>query len=340
MILKILVSSPKIKDGCSFYRAAGPFGKLVRDFSGQIQCTFVDRETLQSDSAWVLMQAHHILFLQKPQGAAWLDILETAKKFGLKTIVDYDDDLFAVNPDHPFYPGFSETKFKELNRLIAAHADQVWVSTQALKTRYVGMLGSKNLNIHVIPNCMDERWLWKNENDPLTWSEHEGIVWRGFQTHDEDLRSVAESWIDLAVKKQNLRFEFLGHYPHFICEHLQGRFSFEVIDNRAKYLSRLYRSTLKVGFHPLLENDFNRAKSNIAWLEFTAAGKAFIGNSRLPEFDEVPIVSYNGAMDFVEMYDLVSRNHERYVQESRALILEKFNLGRWNDKRMDLLTGL
>jgi hypothetical protein len=52
--------------------------------------------------------------------------------------------------------------------------------------------------------------------------------------------------------------------------------------------------------YTLKDTQFNRAKSNISWIEATYAGAAVIAPSFLPEFANMPgVIAYNELMDSV-----------------------------------------
>jgi len=93
----------------------------------------------------------------------------------------------------------------------------------------------------------------------------------------------------------------------------------------------------------LEECDFNRGKSNIAWLEATFAGAACIAQSSMPEFARVPTVQYRS----IKSLDGVLKNiasgtdlrTEKYM-ESRAIIEKEYLLSVTNDKRWALIKTL
>jgi hypothetical protein len=103
------------------------------------------------------------------------------------------------------------------------------------------------------------------------------------------------------------------------------------------YFDKLRNSPASTLFVPLVDDTFNRGKSNCAWLEATWANMAVVHfndgpDTFLPEFDRPGILS------LMEWLADVRLSEAR--EESLQYILENLTLGRVNALRQELLDGL
>jgi len=106
--------------------------------------------------------------------------------------------------------------------------------------------------------------------------------------------------------------------------------------NTAKYFDKIKEIAPEAFIFPLEDNDFNRCKSNIAWIEATLAGAACIA-STLPEFHNVPTVPLSYSQ---YGYDTLALRIEFNL--SRQYISEHLRLSQINHQRaqvVQMLTG-
>ena len=185
-----------------------------------------------------------------------------------KPVVYEADDLFTDMPDtHPLKGKAGRIQEQVLETL--KQADHVTVSTPYLKQCFSKL----NERITVLPNLLHEG-VWRTPP-----SERGGPVVIGFAgtpTHEADLRLVEEPLARIAEKYgENVRFRFFG------CETARLKriplalpVPFDV--DYLSYARRLPRLGLDLALAPLEDNAFNRAKSNVKWLEYSVAGAAGI----------------------------------------------------------------
>lgn len=172
---------------------------------------------------------------------------------------EIDDNMLSTpdyNPAAPHYVPNAElrdlaiTQFKESDGLI--------VSTPYLKEVY----SDCNENIHVIPNSIDFK-LW----DKVVKKDKKGIRvgWAGGANHEEDLRML-ETIIPLFPK---VTFVMVHGCPHYLrkFKNVEYRAKWTHIDKYPNYLGGL---GFDIGIAPLIDSSFNRGKSNLRWLEYSA----------------------------------------------------------------------
>ncbi len=145
------------------------------------------------------------------------------------------------------------------------NSDGIIVSTPYLKEIYQEYCP----HIYVVPNSIDtQKW------DAAPRKNKKGIRfgWIGGATHDEDLR-ILESVIPRVLDKvPDGKFVFVSSRSPEFLQNVRG---VEVVNKWSpilKYQSHLAAQDFDIGLAPLRDNKFNRAKSNLRWLEYSALG--------------------------------------------------------------------
>ena len=211
------------------------------------------------------------------------------KHSGKPFLLELDDIVFDVPLYNAgsiaYYPGspLSEIVLRQIQG-----SDGLIVSTPFLKER----LSKYHPNIHVIENTIDSS-LWRRASPRR---RRVNIGWVGGATHEADLRLLEEVVPRILAKHKHARF-FLAHgCPEFfkhkqdcawretndpryvkweVCRRCGGmdgvkwNHVFKPIDKYPEWVSSL---GFDIGVAPLLDNVFNRAKSNLRWLEYSAMG--------------------------------------------------------------------
>lgn len=180
----------------------------------------------------------------------------------IPVLAEIDDNMLSTaeyNPAAPFYdPG---SKYRSLAVQQFKAADAILCSTANLAEVYSEL----NPNTHVIHNSLDFK-VW----DRVQKKNKAGIVrigWAGGASHVEDLRIIEPVVRNILAKHKNARFTFVHGIPEF----LKGIRGVECVSKFAridKYPKFLGDRGFDIGIAPLVDNAFNRGKSNLRWLEY------------------------------------------------------------------------
>lgn len=325
---RVFLSCPNPNDGTSFYRGAGPFTSLER--KGHIEIVTA------GELDWPTIKFCDILFFQRPQSEETIEAMEKAKKLGKRVWIDFDDLLTQMpdsNPNCNFY-WREEVQQAIMNAL--AIADVVTVSTQSLADAIKPYIKGECV---VIPNAWDDDLL------PFPkWSEgtHEGpkrLLWRGSRTHDEDLMSVLLSLEHLAKTEDKAEWYFIGDPFWLALRHIKKYRSLNVKPwtDISDYFHTLTYTHADAMLVPLCDNPFNRAKSNIAWLEATWSGALTIA----PNWDEWKkpgVLNYTN--NFKDLVKAVIHNEIDIVAQHKAswdYIDSELRLSKINQMRLDII---
>lgn len=180
----------------------------------------------------------------------------------IPVVAEIDDNILSTaeyNPAAPFYdPG---SKFRTVAVEQFRAADAMIVSTANLAEVY----GELNPNCHVVHNSLDFK-VWNK----IKRTTKPGIVrigWAGGASHTEDLRIIEPVVKMILNKHPNVRFTFVHGIPDFLkgIRGVECVSKFTRIDKYPKFLAN---RGFDIGIAPLVDNAFNRGKSNLRWLEY------------------------------------------------------------------------
>ena len=171
-------------------------------------------------------------------------------------------------------------------RLLIQHADLVTVSTLPLAEK----IRSLNENIVVIPNYLDAH-LWKlasprryharDPKDPIK------IGYIGTQTHDQDLEVITEAMQAIQEKYgTSITIEIIGAFQNRGC--LFGtKIPLPPKTDYPSFVQWLLENVhWDIGVIPLFDDEFNKCKSYLKFLEYAALEMAIIC-SDVPAYQEV-----------------------------------------------------
>jgi glycosyltransferase involved in cell wall biosynthesis len=177
-------------------------------------------------------------------------------------VSESDDNILSTptyNPaDTVYRPG---SMFRAIAVEQFKMSDAMIVSTPYLKEVYGDMCG----NVQVMQNSLDFR-LWDNLKHKRN-KELVRIGWAGGSSHSEDLRIVEPIVRKILEQHKNVRFCFVHGIPDFLrgIDRVEEVHQFTRID---KYPQFLASRAFDIGIAPLVDNAFNRGKSNLRWLEY------------------------------------------------------------------------
>ncbi len=233
--------------------------------------------------------SYDVYVIQMAQYKGMLALLKRLSALGKVGLVEVDDHVRAT----PFYnPAFRSFRGRggkaRAVEECARAADGVTVSTPELAEIFTPL----NPNTFPLPNCIDlEDPVWNPEAD-----KEEGRVkvgWAGSPTHLDDFRPLVPvlealcrryPQVKVAVGGPEEVYALLANIPEDQKEYLPP-VPFELYP---KMLARF-----DIGLVPLLDNAFNRCKSDLKGLEYSALGIPFLA-SPLPAYRRLVEEGKNG----------------------------------------------
>ncbi|MCX6583387.1 MAG: hypothetical protein NT166_24685 [Candidatus Aminicenantes bacterium] len=190
-------------------------------------------------------------------------------------IFETDDLLIRLPRYHPDIGNLGHARL--FWSLFAKQIDGVMVSTEYLRRFYSPFCRDIEVVRNVLPpEFVSARRQWK-PGEPLH------ICYHGTPTHAKDFDFLTRTLIKLK-KEYNDRIacHFFGFAPHPAIEAIPGMNVYAFEPDYLKALSRLKTIGVDIGLAPLLNNDFNRSKSAVKYLEYTYAGGIGLYSNVLP----------------------------------------------------------
>ncbi|MEB3266026.1 MAG: rhamnan synthesis F family protein [Cyanobacteriota bacterium] len=222
------------------------------------------------------------------------DWRQRCQQLGLPLVFDLDDALFALGADHP--EAASQRAVVAVIDALMAAADHLIVSTAELRRaclRRLARRGQPQPPVTVIANGLDPQlWGPPDRGAAPPWPPADAalrLLYMGTPTHDADLQPVVEALDQL-------------HHQN------PGRLELVLVGGLASGLERDWLTTVPVplaqrrypafvpwlrqlpachvGLAPLADNPFNRCKSDLKALDYTALGLACLC-SDLPPYGDL-----------------------------------------------------
>ena len=213
------------------------------------------------------------------------DDIETAKQFvknirenGTKLILDTDDAFSSLDPSHPEYN--IQKRWAKAFNYMCKSTDKIWVSTNELLA-----LNSKTT---VYRNALDDR-VWDFKQRKILTNKTIEIVYMGTMTHDNDLDLVLPA-IEKINKKHpgSITLTVIGvarnipDKPWLVS--LQPPKNCRAYPAFVKWLQNL-DERFDIGIAPLVDSEFNKAKSDIKVLDYLSMGVLPVVSDLLPYQD-------------------------------------------------------
>lgn len=332
--MRILACIPMPYDATSFYRAYGVFPNLRKNYINNLH---VDNYVGGGKRTWAELLGYDVLFLQRPAHPDWLKLAEYMKGLGKKVWVDHDDNLFCLPPYNRVVDTYTNTVKKSMLDILKI-ADVVTVSTPALQQYFMDNFAVQSV---VIPNALNEALIPMAESYNVS-DKIERFLWRGSETHQADIMTHQEQLNMAIAERHNTFWDFLGYNPFFVTmNHSNNKWRYYVPEDIMIYSANLRAIKPTLMHVPLIDDGLNACKSNIAWIEATAAGAVTIAPD-WPEWQRPGIINYNNVQHYGELLlkpTDVEHNRERW-QASKDYIMENLLLTHVNKKRYQILTQL
>lgn len=205
--------------------------------------------------------------------------LEMQHKHQKPFILEVDDNYIDVPTWNEAHTGFRNgSSFRTVSLDCMRNADALMVSTPHLGELYTRY----NSEVYVIENSLD----FKGDRKFVGWDKvsvrrHKGtrIGWIGGRAHFDDLMMVAPMLRELLIENPDVTLCLINSAIQKSCALLGRPYPFEGLKNvhyadRSvpinRYASFAASFGFDIGIAPLVDCNFNRSKSNLRWLEYSA----------------------------------------------------------------------
>jgi processive 1,2-diacylglycerol beta-glucosyltransferase len=245
--------------------------------------------------------------------AAVEKLVMRVRQAGAQLVYALDDDFLTL--DTRGMSRFTAERCESV-RLLLREADQVLVTTAELGRSVVDY----NPHIVVLPNMLDERLLLGGRLATPFAEQRLVIGYMGTRTHDDDLLLILPALKTLAqTYPGRLEFQLIGGVARNDTWESLADLPLRVLDlNPAETEYPLFmlwftgRVRWDIALAPLADDPFNRCKSDVKFLDYSAIGAAGL-YSRVP--------AYAGSVTHRETGWLVENTTAAWVEAVETLIM-------------------
>jgi len=307
---------------CWFYRLHAPLIHLAKNNKKKFGIT------VSSSIGKDHVGKYDIAILQRQyKPDVLMPILEMKKK-GTKLIYEIDDDLFHIPKWNPAHKILGAKSVQDGMKKFLSEVDALFVTTEDLKDVYSDYCS----NVYVLPNSIEFEFVYpgeKNTTLPV-------VCWQGSMTHEKDLE-IARKGFEQLARSPDLIFKMWCGYKQNTKEpifNIPGASTLPLTPFEG-FFQMFGQVGTHIGLAPLAANRFNRSKSNLKFLEYTAYNAVTVASAFGPYKETIEdgvtgvLVENNNAwtdavhwlLDEPDQYDTI-------LQNAKALVEEKYNISK------------
>jgi hypothetical protein len=212
-----------------------------------------------------------VVVFQQSASTEMLECIRGLNNRGTLTVYELDDDYWSLRPSNPVYAEWNAGDKLSLMRECMRACALVTTTTTALADR-LRARGAKN--VAVLPNCLPP-YGW---SAPKPEADHLVIGWAGGTSHWADVALLSGVLENVLGDHENVQVQLCGmdRWPFAPDWHIEGRMKAVLPVPVSEYQNIL--KPFDIALAPLVDNDFNRSKSDLKYLEYSAAGAAVIAS--------------------------------------------------------------
>lgn len=300
--MRVLILGKQGNDGCSWYRLTQFKESAGRQGLADVQ--FVDPNLSEEDLARVFSAAD--IYVTR-LGEHTIDIFSGLGEIKKPIVVDIDDRYDLINPYSDSYVslGTEEVKLSDGRYLwkdgeaefsVVANRKKLMDFQEVMRRASAMMVTTFELrnyalqynpSVAVIPNAIKSS-LFPLVKDTTKPNGEVRMLWAGGSSHYADLAEVADTLTELMRSYPQLHFYFLGVPFEGIVKNMDPKrvHSYPWIEPHG-HGYRLACMGADIGLCPLVDMEFNRAKSSVKYYEYSAVKMATVAKNIPPYSDDI-----------------------------------------------------
>lgn len=271
------------RDGCATYRRGFLTNHI--NMSNMGDATDTTKMVLDKD----YYQGFKTITLQRQASSYQKEFIKFLKsiqpEMGFKIIYEIDDVVFREEiPDYNVYKfGFDNDEIRQNCVDMINMVDEVTVTCKFMRDLYIEKTGKKEIT--VVPNFMPYWWIGHQYNYSKICSNLDQfkkkprIVYAGSGAHF-DMKNVVDQKDDfshvikfIVDNRHKYQFVFIGAYPPPLQQYVVSReIEFHPWKTLLDYPNFLSSLNAQLFIAPLQDNNFNKSKSDIKFIEAAQLG--------------------------------------------------------------------
>lgn len=316
--------------GCGFWRLIWPGHLLCAHQKAIVHASTV----MCFDPRWYgNTQAIRIQRQATSQQKQFFEFLKKLSgEMGFRMIYEIDDIMLHEDiPDYnKFKPAFKNEEIRDNAIAMMNMSDEVTVTCDFMKDYYINKTGNKNVT--VIPNFPPKWWIGHFYNEKKLSQDYDKyrkrprILYAGSGAHfdvenrvnqDDDFRHVLQAIVNTRHKYQ---WVFLGAFPLALQQFVKdGTLEYHAWELLYNYPQKIYNLNINMMVAPLQDNNFNKAKSDLKYIEACSYGIP-IACQDLCTYSQAPFKFKTGD-EMIQRIDEVLEKKSKYMthcQHARA----------------------
>lgn len=286
------------------------------------------------------------------------DIVKVCHEQGAKVIYEADDATLDTYGEERKNLQKIEGSHKEMTKQVLNEVDAITVTSETLKQNYARYTDKP---IYVLPNYVDYEWYGEEKLNLERTTDEIRIGWFGSQGHLEDLQMITPAIKQVLENYPEAKFVYCGFggmsSDYKVTEIGWGEDVFKDLPRerrefhigvREDYWPMKHRYLdLDIGICPLIDDEFNKNKTPIKWMEFSVLGTPTVCSPTLYE----DVVDHgrsgyiaNDTSQWVDYLSMLIESRSARTEigdKAKALIKAKYNLDdhwhKWFDVYSEVL---
>lgn len=306
------------RGGDWYYRTFAP-GRALAALDG----VYVVNLDLSHRALPAIVERADVLIINGVCSADLLPVMTQRRRTGRLSVFEINDDVQAIQPENPLAEFFAQAENVRLFRRLALSADGVQYSVPELERLYgtLNRRGRVFVNHVVAPPPLRAA----RRSPPASLN----IGWGGSAGHLADMAEVAPALMRFAeahpeVTLQLMCSDRIWHLFDALPDARKRRTPVGSIDDYYAFVSKL-----DVGIAPNLDRGFNRARSDVKFLEYAGWGAVPLVQRLTPYLGSVVHGEngflFNGATELVALLERLLRDPDelgRVRQRAHAYVVE------------------
>jgi tetratricopeptide (TPR) repeat protein len=226
-----------------------------------------------------LLFAADVLVLNSVADPDLLPLLAERRARRCVTVYEISDDITAVPPWNPVHYFWKSPDNVRLLLRLAKSCDGVQYSTGELERLYGHLNPRGRVLRNQLPAAPPPRQL--RDDGPLV------IGWGGSRGHLEDMAAIAAPLIDWVLGREGVRLHLMcAEAIYRLFDRLPAARKRRTLPG-AMEAYEIFLRGLDIGLAPLLDTGFNRARSDVKFLEYAAHGVVPVVQALVPYLETV-----------------------------------------------------
>jgi hypothetical protein len=277
----------------------------------------------------------------------WLH--ELAKELKFKIIYEIDDIIFKEDIPHynKFRFAFEDPKIRQTSMEIMQICDEITVTNKFMQDYYIEKTGNKNVT--VVPNFIPKFWMdryfdfTKIKDNYQKYKKKPRVVYCGSGAHFDIENRIKQKddfyHVNDAIRKTVDKFQwvFVGGFPLTLRDLIQQKkIEYHEWTNLVNYPEYINSKNPTVFYAPLEDSNFNKAKSDLKFIEGCALGIPTICQD-LCTYDTA-FHKFKTGDDLVSKIEYLTSDYKKYIKEVKRA--RSYMKSRWMEDNINFYTEL